>query len=289
VVDDIYDLTQEIGELFYEFGAFNQSMSLIKNTSVSDSERAATLVVSDGLIEFRGVSFYYADNKKVFHDKSVVIEGGSTVGLVGFSGSGKTTFVSLIYRLYDISSGQILIDGQDISKVTQESLRDNISIIPQESILFHRSILENIKCGNYRATDEEVIEAAKLAHVDEFVAKLPKGYDTLCGEGGGKLSGGQRQRIAIARAILKNAPILILDEATSSLDSRTERMIQDSLKYLMQNKTVIVIAHRLSTLLDMDKILVFADGQLVEEGVHDELIRRGKIYSSLWNSQAGSI
>ncbi|WP_323738395.1 ABC transporter ATP-binding protein [Candidatus Trichorickettsia mobilis] len=284
VADDIWELTEEVGDLFEEFGAFHQSMTLIQPYIVIDSEQAKILQALKGEIEFRNVTFYYQNNK-IFSNKSMLISAKQKVGLVGFSGSGKTTFVNLITRLYDIKDGSILIDGQNIKDVTQDSLRASVSIIPQEPILFHRTIMENIRYGKRNATDEEVIEAARAAYIHEFIAKLPDGYNTLCGERGNNLSGGQRQRVIIARAILKNAPILILDEATSSLDSATENLIQDSLKYLMHNKTVIIIAHRLATLLHMDKILVFNDGIIVEEGTHKELLDQGELYKKLWQSQ----
>jgi len=207
--------------------------------------------------------------------------------LVGFSGSGKTTFASLILRFFEVSSGRILIDDQDIQNVTQESLHSQIAMIPQDPMLFHRSLLENIRYGRLDASDEEVIEASKRAHCHEFIELLPDGYHTMVGERGLKLSGGQRQRIAIARAILKNAPILILDEATSALDSITEKKIKEGLAYLMQNRTTIVIAHRLATLSDMDRILVFMGGQVVEEGTHEELLALRSHYAKLWELQAG--
>jgi len=317
VADHIWDLTQEIGDMFEEVGSFNQSMSLIMSYVITDSQNAKELNIINGEIEFRNVTFHYLNNTKIlaeenkinslttdltienpnsvlvnpnsrpslFKDKSIIILGKQKVGLVGFSGSGKTTFVNLITRLYDVSSGGIFIDGQNIKDVTQDSLHDNISIIPQEPILFHRTVMENIRYGKKNATDEEVIEAAKLAHAHDFIMDLPEGYNNLCGERGNNLSGGQRQRVAIARAILKNAPILILDEATSNLDSSTENLIQESLKYLMQNKTVIVVAHRLSTLLNMDRILVFNKGAIVGEGEHSTLLKNGKLYKKLWNSQ----
>ena len=186
-----------------------------------------------------------------------------------------------------MTDGHIFIDGQDITQVTQDSLRKNIALIPQDPSLFHRSLMENIRYGNVSATDTQVIEAAKSAHADEFISNLPQGYNSPVGERGVKLSGGQRQRIAIARAILKNAPILILDEATSQLDSITENMIQESLKQLMQGKTTIVIAHRLSTLLNMDRILVFDQGKIVEDGAHTELLASNGLYKTLWNAQVG--
>ena len=223
----------------------------------------------------------------MFEDKTLVINGGEKVGLVGYSGSGKSTFVNLITRMFDVQKGDILIDGQSIRSVTLESLRKNIGFIPQDPTLFHRSIMDNIRYGKFDADDEEAIEASKQAHVHEFVTELPTGYQTFVGERGIKLSGGQRQRIAIARAILKDAPILILDEATSALDSVTESLIQESLQVAMKNKTVIVIAHRLSTIKSLKRILVFDKGHIVEEGSHQDLLEKGKIYPQLWNLQQG--
>lgn len=289
VVDDIWDLTQEVGDIFEEIGSFKQSMSLIEPYLMIDNKDAEILKVSKGSIEFKNVTFQYNNNANIFKDKSVFIEGKQKVGLVGFSGSGKTTFVSLITRLYDIENGKILIDDQDIKKVTQDSLRRNISVIPQEPILFHRTVMENILYGKKNATEEEVIAAAKLAHIHDFITSLPEGYNTFCGERGNNLSGGQRQRVVIARAILKNAPILILDEATSALDSNTESLIQESLSYLMKNKTVLVIAHKLSTLLNMDRILVFDKGSIVEDGNHDTLLKNGKLYKKLWASEVNGL
>lgn len=285
VSTEVWDLTQEIGDMFEELGSFNQSMSLITPYILTDIKDPKHLKVTKGEIIFKNVTFNYYHNNNLFQDQSVKILSTQRVGLVGFSGSGKTTFVNLIIRLHDIQKGEILIDGQNVREVTQDSLRDNISVIPQESILFHRTILDNIRYGKKDARVEEVIEAAKAAHIHEFITSLPEGYNSLCGERGNNLSGGQRQRIVIARAILKNAPILILDEATSSLDSKTEELIDDSLRYLMQNKTVIVIAHRLSTLLNMDRILVFEEGSIVEDGRHDQLLKNSKLYKKLWDSQ----
>ena len=206
---------------------------------------------------------------------------------MGYSGGGKSTFVNLILRLYDVMKGSILIDGQDIRAVTQDSLRKHIAMIPQDPSLFHRSLMENIRYGRLDASDEDVIEAAKKAYAHEFISTLPQGYHSLVGERGVKLSGGQRQRIAIARAILKNAPIFILDEATSQLDSVTENLIQESLWELIQNKTTIVIAHRLSTLLHMDRILVFDKGMIIQDGTHHELLSKSGLYKQLWDAQVG--
>jgi len=212
---------------------------------------------------------------------------GQRVGLVGFSGSGKSTFVSLILRLYDPQAGRILIDGHDIRAMTQESLHSQLSLIPQDPNLFHRSLLENIRYGRLEATDEEVVDAARKAHAHDFIRKIKDQYASLVGERGVKLSGGQRQRIAIARVVVKNAPILILDEATSSLDSITEQAIQETLDEVMQGKTVIVVAHRLSTIAHLDRILVFDQGRIVEDGTHTELIALGGAYYQLWSRQAG--
>lgn len=271
-----------------EIGVGKQALSVIQDThEIVDSPDAKELNVNSGKIQFDHVTFKYIPNQDVFSDKNVMIKGGEKVGLVGFSGSGKSTFVNLILRYFDVDKGRILIDGQDVSKVTQESLRNQIALIPQDTSLFHRSLFENIKYGSLNATEDEVIDAAKKAHCHEFIVKLPRAYDTLVGERGVKLSGGQRQRIAIARAILKNAPILILDEATSSLDSVTERDIQEGLRTLMNGRTTIVIAHRLSTLRDMDRILVFKDGKIIEEGNHETLLKAHGHYAYLWSMQAG--
>lgn len=287
ITEDIWDLTKEFGDVFEQIGVFSQAISLIQKYTITDIENAQKLIITHPSIEFQNVTFYYQNQDNIFKNKSVKIEAYQKVGLAGFSGSGKTTFTNLIARLFDIEEGRILIDGQDIKTVTQDSLRRNISIIPQEPILFHRTIIENIKYGAEDATPEEVVAAAKSAYIHDFITKLPEGYNTLCGERGNNLSGGQRQRIIIARAILKNAPILILDEATSALDNLTENLIQRSLKTLMKGKTVLVIAHRLSTLLNMDRILVFDNGHIVEDGTHNELKTNGKLYKQLWNAQKG--
>lgn len=269
-------------------GKCKQSLiSLIVSLEIQDKPNAITLNCTQGQITFNQVKFHYKSTESLFQNKSIEIKAGQKVGLVGYSGGGKSTFVNLILRLYDVTDGAILIDGQDIRDVTQDSLRENIAMIPQDPSLFHRSLMENIRYGRIDTTDEEVIEAAKKAHAHEFIEKLQQGYGSLVGERGVKLSGGQRQRIAIARAILKNAPILILDEATSQLDSVTENLIQESLWKLMQNKTTIVIAHRLSTLLHMDRILVFDKGKIVEDGTHSDLLARGSVYKNLWDAQVG--
>jgi ATP-binding cassette subfamily B protein len=284
IANDIWDIVLEIGDLFEEYGVFSQSISLIEPYLITDKKNAPALKISKAKIEFREVSFQYKEDARLFTGKNIIINGGEKVGLVGYSGSGKSTFVSLISRLYDVAYGQILIDNQNIKDVAQESLRCNISLIPQEPILFHRSVKENIGYGS-DASYEEIVEAAQKAHIHDVIMALPEGYDTLCGERGNNLSGGQRQRVIIARAILKNTPILILDEATSALDTITEKYIQASMKYLMNGKTVLVIAHRLSTLLDMDRILVFDRGVIAEDGSHTELLQKKGLYYRLWNSQ----
>lgn len=284
VVSDIWDLTQEFGDLFEQIGSFTQSLTLLEKQTIKDKKNAKKLIIENPKIEFKNVTLLYKNNDNSFNNQSITIDAYQRVGLVGFSGSGKTTFSCMIARLYEIESGQILIDNQNIKDVTQESLRHNISVIPQEPILFHRSIKENIRYGKLSASDAEVYEAAKSAHIHEFIMNLPNGYNTICGERGNNFSGGQRQRIIIARAFLKQAPILILDEATSSLDGHTEHLIQQSLQQLMLDKTVLVIAHRLSTLLNMDRILVFDKGYVVEDGPHSILQKDGTLYKLLWNT-----
>lgn len=276
----------EVDEFNKAVGRCKQSlMSLMLPLEILDKPDAITLKCNHGQIIFDNVKFHYKGTEPLFQNQSIEIKAGQKVGLVGYSGSGKSTFVNLILRLYDVTDGAILVDSQDISDVTQDSLRGSIAMIPQDPSLFHRSLMENIRYGRIEGTDEEVIGAAKKAHAHEFIEKLPQGYGSLAGERGVKLSGGQRQRIAIARAILKNAPILILDEATSQLDSVTESLIQESLWELMQNKTTIVIAHRLSTLLHMDRILVFDKGKIVEDGTHGDLLAKGGFYKNLWDAQ----
>ena len=281
-------LGSELPNFFNEIGVCKQALTLItKPHGITDIREAKPLAVKRGEIVFDNVHFYYRPGRDIFRNKSITIRAGEKVGLVGFSGSGKSTFVNLILRLYDVENGRILIDGQDIACVTQDSLREAIAMIPQDTTLFHRSLMENIRYGRPEATDEEVIAASKQAHCHAFVIQTEQGYDSLVGERGIKLSGGQRQRIAIARAILKNAPILILDEATSSLDSITEKYIQQSLAALMQGRTTIVIAHRLSTLAHLDRILVFKEGKIIEDGTHQALLGAGGHYAMLWNMQAG--
>lgn len=288
LVSVLWNLSRDMTRFAESLGDISQGLNIaLSPLGLPDKVGAVSLVLRQGEIIFEGVSFHYKKATPLFKEIYAHIRSGEKVGLVGYSGSGKTTFVNLILRLYDITGGCILIDGQDIREVTQESLRSAIAMIPQDPALFHRALKENIRYGRLEASDEEVIVAAKHAHAHDFISKLPEGYNSLVGERGVKLSGGQRQRIAIARAFLKNAPILILDEATSQLDSLTESDIQESLWELMQGKTVLVVAHRLSTLLHMDRILVFDQGKIVEEGPHQKLLARGGLYKTLWEAQVG--
>lgn len=282
----VWNVSYQITVFARDAGTITDSLTLVKRDhDLVDVKDAKPIVISHGEIQFKEVTFSYQKNVPVFKQFSIHVPAGQKVGLVGFSGSGKSTFVNLILRFYDIQSGSILIDGFDIAKVQQESLRSQIAMIPQDPALFHRTLMENIRYGNLSATDEEVIAASKLAHCHEFIEKLAEGYQSLVGERGIKLSGGQRQRIAIARALLKNAPILILDEATSSLDSVTEKLIQESLHQLMAGRTTIVVAHRLSTLADMDRILVFHKGMMIEEGTKEQLLKMNGHFAMLWNMQ----
>lgn len=246
--------------------------------------------IKAGRIEFRNLTFQYPENKAqdaLFNKLNLTIEAGQKIGLVGPSGGGKTTLTKLLLRLMDIQDGELLIDNQNIAHIPQDDLRTAIAYVPQEPLLFHRTVRENIAYGKSGASDEEVLAAATRAHADEFVQKLPKKYETVVGERGVKLSGGQRQRVAIARAMLKEAPVIILDEATSSLDSLSERLITDALDQLMEKRTTLVIAHRLSTIRKLDRILVLADGEVKEDGTHEELLKKGGLYAQLWAHQSG--
>ncbi len=291
IMTTMWFASDEVSYIFNEIGVCKQSLQVIhEGKNDDDSNQKPDIKIQNGKIEFQNVNFCYADGDKLFNGKSMILPGKQKIGLVGFSGSGKTTFAYLLMRIYDIDSGAIYIDEQNLNYVNKGSVRHNISFIQQEPILFHRSIIDNIRYGNFDASDDEIMKAAMKSHCHEFIMKMPEGYNTIVGETGARLSGGQRQRIAIARAILKNAPILIMDEATSALDSVTERKIQDSLNFLMQDKTVIVIAHRMSTLLNMDRILVFHEGKIIEDGSHAELmlISHGH-YANLWNMQQNGI
>lgn len=283
---------QEVGKQMQRFskvvGACNQALSIIRIPhEITDKSDATSLQIDKGEIKFDNVTFQYENNKPLFKNLNVTIKPGEKVGLVGFSGGGKSTFIKLILRLIDINEGAVLIDNQNIKNVTVTSLRKQIGTIPQVPELFHRTIMENIRFAKPDASDDEIIAAAKHARCHEFICALPNQYQSLVGERGIKLSGGQKQRIAIARAFLKNAPILLLDEATSSLDSITESYIHEALHEIMVNKTTIVIAHRLSTLKDMDRILVFVNGKIVEDGSLESLSKnKDTHFYKLWQMQA---
>jgi ATP-binding cassette, subfamily B, multidrug efflux pump len=290
-----------ISSIFENVGVVHEGMETIARPhGILDRPGAGRLVVSKGQIAFEGIGFNYgsarglpgADPRRVIDGLTLTIPPGEKVGLIGRSGAGKSTLVNLLLRFYDLEKGRILVDGQDIADVTQESLRAAIGMVTQDTSLLHRSVLDNILYGQPEAGIERAIEAAKRAHAHAFILELEdkdgrKGYDARVGERGVKLSGGQRQRIAIARVLLKNAPILILDEATSALDSEAESAIQEQLFNLMAGKTVIAIAHRLSTIAAMDRLIVLDQGHIVEEGTHRELLRRGGLYAELWNHQSG--
>ncbi len=283
----------ETASLFENVGTVEDGMTtLAQPVAIVDENKAHTLDVGRGEIAFDHARFHYGRQQKVIEDFSLVIAPGEKVGLVGRSGAGKSTLVNLLLRFYDLEGGRILIDGQDISRVTQESLRSRIGMVTQDTSLLHRSVRENIAYGRPDATEDEIIAAARQAEADGFIrdladAKGRRGYDAHVGERGVKLSGGQRQRIAIARVLLKDAPILILDEATSALDSEVEAAIQSSLYRLMEGKTVIAIAHRLSTIAAMDRLVVLDHGRIAEIGTHEELLRRGGLYAQLWSRQSG--
>lgn len=286
--DRLVNIGRELRHVFSALADASEMRDILDTPhEVCDRAHAKPLSISKGEIVFRAVDFRFGNTSLVLSKFNLHIRGGEKVALVGPSGGGKSTITKLLLRLYDVSDGAVEIDGQNIADVTLDSLHDAIAFVPQEPILFHRTLLENIRYGRRDATDDEVIRAAKQAHCHEFIERLPHGYETYVGERGIKLSGGERQRIAIARAILKNAPILVLDEATSSLDSESERFIQEALSSFMEGKTVFVIAHRLSTIMQMDRIVVIEAGRVVAEGTHRELIARGGLYRTLWDIQAG--
>ncbi len=289
VVRDIWKVSSSLQEFSRTLGDFKSSLSILNVSQENlDILGAKPLKIKTPKIEFRNFSFTYKGGDEVFKNLNLTIKPGENVGLVGESGAGKSSLTNLLLRYFESQKGEILIDGKNINNVTQDSLRENIAVIPQDTMLFHRTLMENIRYGNPDATEEQVIAACKKAHIHDFIMGLPEKYNAYVGERGIKLSGGQRQRIAIARAILKHAPILILDEATSALDSQTEKYIQEGLSFFLKDKknTVIAIAHRLSTLKHMDRIIVLDKGKVVEEGTHDELIRDKKsLYSKLWKLQ----
>jgi ATP-binding cassette subfamily B protein len=288
VINEARNLSRRFLELFEYVGNVSNGVhTLVQPHELVDAPQAPSPALPAGRIEWQSVCFAYEPGRPVFEKLSVVIAAGQRVGLVGPSGSGKSSFVNLLLRLHDVQHGRILIDGHDVQQIAQEALHAQIGLIPQDPSLFHRSLRENIRYGRTTASDEEVEAAARQAHAHEFIARIPEGYDALVGERGVKLSGGQRQRIAIARVMLKDAPVLILDEATSALDSITEHAIQQTLDEAMRGKTVIVVAHRLSTVAHLDRILVFDAGRIVEDGPHDALLARRGAYWRLWQRQAG--
>jgi ABC-type multidrug transport system fused ATPase/permease subunit len=287
-----YNLGQRIPEFYEQLGAARESIeTLIVPATVPDPPGAPPLCVSAGTIQFARIAFAYdvegRGRRNIVEGFDLTIPGGQRVGLIGASGAGKTTLMALLMRLHDVTAGAIRIDGQDIREVSLAGLRSALGLIPQDTSLFHRSLMENIRYGRPGASDAEVVVAARRAHAHDFIMELEDGYDTLVGERGLKLSGGQRQRIAIARAILRDAPILLLDEATSALDSHSEQLIQEAMREAMRGKTVIAIAHRLSTVMDMDRLIVLERGRIVGDGTHTQLLRQGGLYAELWHKQSG--
>jgi ATP-binding cassette subfamily B protein len=284
---ETYAMVRQVEEAFLQAAPMTEIIN--ETPEVRDAPNAQQLTHSRGAIDFNGVTFAYEDasTKHVFSDLELHIQPGEHIGLVGPSGGGKSTLTRLLLRFEDIKGGSIAIDNQEIHGVTQSSLRKAISYVPQEPLLFHRTIRENIAYGQPDATNKDVARAAKAAYANDFIQELPKAYDTIVGERGIKLSGGQRQRIAIARAILKDAPILILDEATSALDSESEKLIQEALWKLMEGKTALVIAHRLSTIQRMDRIIVLDQGAIIEQGSHQKLLKNDGLYAKLWAHQSG--
>jgi ABC-type multidrug transport system fused ATPase/permease subunit len=284
----LISINRELRRFYDMFADAGEMVEILETPhEVRDIQGARVLEVAAGAVAFQDVTFRFDAGNAILEKFNLAIRPGEKVALAGPSGAGKSTVTKLLLRLYDVQEGAIRIDGENIAEVSQDSLRDAVAFVPQEPILFHRTLMENIRYGRRDASDEAVVEAARKAHCHEFISALPAGYNTYVGERGIKLSGGERQRVAIARAILKDAPILVLDEATSNLDSESEALIRDALEILMQGKTVVVIAHRLSTIMKMDRIVVIERGRVVAQGTHQELIQREGLYQKLWSIQAG--
>jgi ABC-type multidrug transport system fused ATPase/permease subunit len=288
VFDQLWNLGKALTKFMESVADMNEVIDIFEiKPDISDPQKPEVSRMESGNIEFKNVGFVYDSGQEVLQDFNLKVKAGEKIGLVGHSGAGKSTITKLLLRFVDVSSGTIEIDGQDIRKVTQDDLRKVISYVPQEPMLFHRTIKENIAYGKPNAAEEEIVSAARLAHADEFISTIQNGYNTFVGERGVKLSGGERQRVAISRVMLAKTPILILDEATSSLDSISESYIQEAFGELMKGKTTLVIAHRLSTVQKMDRIIVLDKGKIVEEGTHKELLAKEGPYADLWNHQTG--
>ncbi len=290
ILDQFWNLGKDVRTFWEKTGQMKQALKIIDSPDdLPQTGISQDLIVTNGTIIFDGVYFGYEHHEPLFCNKNIVIPGGQKVGLVGYSGSGKSTFINLILRLYGIQSGHIFIDGQDIQQVSKDSLYESIAVIPQECYLFNRSIMDNIRYGRLNATDLEIHEAAKKAEIHDVIQSLPQGYHTMAGEKGMRLSGGQRQRVAIARAILKNAPIILLDEATSNLDALTEERVQMALTALFRGKTVLIVAHRLSTLQNADRLCVFDRGTIIQDGTHETLVKQEGLYRKLWQTQSNGM
>ncbi|MFZ2718641.1 MAG: ABC transporter ATP-binding protein [Candidatus Absconditicoccaceae bacterium] len=288
IIDQMWSISHVFRSLYKSFGEMSEMMEILDEEHEIKDTTNDKLKAENGKIEINNINFTYGDGKNIFENLNLKIKSGEKIAIVGQSGSGKTTIIKLLFRFFDIQGGEILIDGQNISSVTQESLRGSISMVAQDPILFHRSLKENISYGNPHASKEEIIAASKMARCHEFIMGLKDGYDTLVGERGIKLSGGERQRVAIARAILENKNIIVLDEATSSLDSESEKLIQDAMDEVLRNKTAIVIAHRLSTIMKMDRIIVMDNGKIIESGSHKELLSNtNSMYKKFRDIQSG--
>jgi ATP-binding cassette subfamily B protein len=287
LLEEIWNINTMMRDYYQIVADSEEMLGIMRTESTLVDRNTAKLTVPHGQLSIHNISYMYEDNRPLFSDLSLTIPAGQKIGLVGVSGSGKTTLTKLLMRFMDVGDGEISIDGTPITAVSQRSLRQHIAYVPQEPLLFHRSLSENISYGKPRASKAMIIEAAKKARAFDFIDTLPKGFATLVGERGVKLSGGQRQRVAIARAILKDAPIIILDEATSALDSDSERLIQSALDELWQDKTAIVVAHRLSTIAKLDRIIVLDKGRIVEDGTHVELLKQNGTYAKLWQYQSG--